>query len=283
MPMAMNSSGDASEDRRPFETHWRMNPVTRGVFDEAIAAAVVAAAGADRPLDVVLDIGCGRQSNIVFPDTKWTVGTDVDAVGLAANQWIDVAVETNIVEADVPEGSVDAIACIYVLEHVERPDVVFAKMARALRPGGVMVVAFPNVSMPKAKITRWTPLWFHSFVYRRLLGRNDPNTGDPFETVLDGAIRPDRVERLAEVCGLDVVFRRDFEDNKQRQLREKFHLVGGLWTLTRRLFRAVSLNRMDPADSDVVFAFQRRSGIGRGALADALAAAPKPGQAGQAS
>lgn len=263
-----------TEEPRAYETHWQMNPVTRGIFDEAIAAA--AAARGDRPFDVVLDVGCGRQSNIVFPGTRYTVGTDVDAVGLAANQWIDVAVETNIVDAELPEDSVDAIACIYVLEHVEKPDVVFAKMARALRADGVMVVAFPNVSMPKAKVTRWTPLWFHSFVYRRLLGRNDPNTGDPFETVLDGAIRPDRVERLAEVCGLDLVYRRDFEDNKQRQLREKFHLVGGLWSVTRGFFRTVTGNRMDPADSDVVFAFRRRSGAASGTLADALAAAPRP-------
>ena len=261
-----------ADDRREYETHWQMNPVTRGIFDEAIAAAI--AARGDAPLDVVLDVGCGRQSNIVFPGTRWTVGTDVDAEGLTENRWIDVAVETNIVEVDLPERSVDAVACIYVLEHVEKPDVVLAKMARALRPGGVMVVAFPNVAMPKAKVTRWTPLWFHAFVYQRLLGRNDPNTGLPFETVLDGAIRPDRVERLAEVCGLDVVYRRDFEDNKQRQLRERFHLVGGLWSLARSVFRVLSFNRLDPADSDVVFAFHRRDGGATGELADALAAAP---------
>lgn len=266
-----NGGTPSDADRRPYETHWRMNPVTRGIFDEAIAAAV--AARGERPFDLVLDVGCGRQSNIVFPDTRYTVGTDLDTVGLAENTWIDAAVETNIVEAELPEASVDAIACIYVLEHVDKPDVVFAKMARALRPDGVMVVAFPNVSMPKAKVTRWTPLWFHSFVYRRLLGRNDPNTGDPFETVLDGAIRPDRVERLAEVCGLDVVYRRDFEDNKQRQLRERFHVVGGVWSAIRRGFRLLSGNRLDPADSDVAFAFRRRAGTATGALADALAAA----------
>jgi SAM-dependent methyltransferase len=269
-----NGGNQHDGDRRPYETHWRMNPVTRGIFDDAIAAAV--AARGDRPFDLVLDVGCGRQSNIVFPNTRYTAGTDLDAVGLAGNQWIDVGIETNIVEADLPEASVDAIACIYVLEHVEKPDVVFAKMARALRPDGVMVVAFPNVSMPKAKVTRWTPLWFHSFVYRRLLGRNDPNTGDPFETVLDGAIRPDRVERLAEICGLDVVYRRDFEDNKQRQLRERFHVVGGVWSAIRSGFRLVTGNRMDPEYSDVAFAFRRRSGSATGELAEAIAAAPAP-------
>lgn len=166
-----------------------------------------------------------------------------------------------------------------MLEHVEDPDLVLAKLARALRPGGVMVVAFPNVAMPKAWVTRWTPLWFHAFVYRRLLGRNDPNTGLPFETVLDGSLRPDRVERLAELCGLDLVFRRDFEDNKQRQLRERFGLVGRPWSILRTVFRAATGNRLDPAYSDVVFAFQRRSGAAAGALADAVGSAGRTGSA----
>lgn len=259
-------------ERRSFETHWQMNPNTRAIFDGAIDAAV--AARGDAPIDVVLDVGCGRQSNIVFPGARWTVGTDADAVGLAGNRTIDLAVEADIVAAELPERSVDAIACIYVLEHVDHPDVVFARMARALRPDGVMVVAVPNVSAPKALVTRSTPLWFHTFVYRRLLGRNDPNTGLPFETVLDPSIRPDRLAHLAELCGLDVVFREDFEDNKQRQLRAKFHLGGRLWSMVRSTLRALTGNKVDPEQSDVVFAFHRRDGSASGELATALQAVP---------
>lgn len=259
-------------ERREFETHWRMNARTRAVLDTAIDAAMAARGGA--PIDQVLDVGCGRQSNVVFPGARRVVGTDVDIEGLRANQTVDEAIEADIVATPIPELSVDAIACIYVLEHVPHPDRVFAKLARALRPGGVMVIAVPNVSAPKAAITRFTPLWFHKLVYVKLLGRNDPNVGDPFATVLDGAIRPDRLEDLAEVCGLDVLERIDFEDNKQQQLRQKFKLTGAPWRLVRSIGRGLTRGRMDPELSDVAFAFQRRSGEATGGLADALTRQP---------
>lgn len=254
---------------RSFETHWRMNPRTRAILDEAIAAAVAARGGS--PIDIVLDVGCGRQSNVVFPGAGRVVGTDIDDEGLAENRTISVGILADVGQVDVPEQSVDAIACIYVLEHVDRPDRVLGKLARALRPDGVLVLAIPNTAAPKARVTRRTPLWFHRFVYERLLGRRDPNTGHPFPTVLDSSIRPDRIENLAAICGLEVVYRRDFEDNKQRQLRERFHLEGIVWKGVRGAMRVVTGGRIDPELSDVVFTLHRPVATAVGTLAEALA------------
>lgn len=248
-----------------------MNPVTRGILDRAIDAAMSARGGA--AIEVALDVGCGRQSNVVFPGARKVVGTDLDIEGLRLNKTVDAAVEADIVAADIPAVSVDAIACIYVLEHVAHPDQVFAKFARALRPGGVLVIAVPNVAAPKAKITRITPLWFHKFVYQRLLGRRDAEHGMPFATVLDPAIRPDRLENLASICGLDVLYRTDFEDNKQGQLRERFHLTGAPWRAVRRATLTLTRHRVDPEESDVVFAFQRSGATAVGPLADAIRSA----------
>lgn len=244
-----------------------MNPVTRAVFDRAVDAAMAARHG--EPIELVLDVGCGRQSNVVFPSAERVVGTDLDVTGLEGNVTVDEAVAVDIVGAEVPASSVDAIACIYVLEHVARPDVVFGKLAAALRPGGVMVIAVPNVAAPKAKVTRITPLRFHRFVYERLLRKPADDADSPFATVLDPSIRPDRVERLADVCGLDVLERIDFEDNKQRQLREKFRLTGRPWRAARRAVMAATRGRVDAELSDVVFAFQRR-GAATGPLTEAI-------------
>lgn len=266
--MSNGTGGQASDEGRSSETHWRMNPKTRGILDDAIRAAVSARGGA--PIDVALDVGCGRQSNVVFPGAGRIVGTDVDLEGLRENKTISDAVHGSIVDMDLPEGSVDAIACVWVLEHVEHPDQVFGKMARALRPGGVMVIATPNTAAPKALVTRFTPLRFHRFVYERLLNRTDPDAGHPFPTVLDPAIRPDRLENLAAICGLDVLFRRDFEDNKQAQLRQRFHLVGMPWRALRSATTALTRGRIDPELSDVVFAFRRPIAPASGRLAEVL-------------
>jgi SAM-dependent methyltransferase len=248
-------SGPDESGRRTFETYWQMNPATRAILDAATAAAMAARGGV--PPDLVLDVGCGQQSNVVFPGARRVIGTDVDLDGLGRNVVVNAAVEADIVDAMIPEGSVDAIACIYVLEHVAHPDQVFAKLARALRPGGVMIIAVPIVSAPKAQVTRHTPFWFHRFVYERLLNRRGDTHGEPFPTVLDGSIRPDRVESLAGVCGLEVLMRSDFEDNKQALLRKKFRLTGTPWRVARRLVLIATGGRVDPEKSDVVFAFQR--------------------------
>jgi ubiquinone/menaquinone biosynthesis C-methylase UbiE len=258
------------DGRRPFETYWRMNPVTRSILDHAIESAVKARAGA--PIDLVLDVGCGRQSNVVFPGARRVIGTDVDVAGLENNVVVDTAVAADIVQADLPEGTLDAIACIYVLEHVAHPDWVFGKLARALRPGGVMVIAVPIVSAPKAQVTKHTPFWFHRFVYERLLGRRGGDHGEPFPTVLDSALRPDRLENLARVCGLEMLSRTDFEDNKQGQLRARFRLTGAPWRATRRVVLGLSGGRVDPEMSDVVFAFQKTASRG-GELAEAIGTA----------
>lgn len=135
-----------------------------------------------------------------------------------------------------------------------------------------MVIAIPNVAAPKAKITRLTPLRFHRFVYERLLDR--PITdGGPFPTVLDGSIRPDRLENLAAICGLQYVQRRDFEDNKQRLLRSKLYLTGIPWRVARRVVLALTAGRVDPALSDVVLTFSRPVVPPSGTLADRIAAA----------
>src|SRR5690606_9540700 len=102
--------------------------------------------------------------------------------------------------------------------------------------------------------------------------------GSPFATVLANSIRPDRLEHLADLCGLRVLDRIDFEDNKQTQLRAKAHLTGAPWRASRSAVRLLTRNRVDPEQSDVVFAFQRRAGEAQGELAEALVSAPaEPG------
>jgi SAM-dependent methyltransferase len=254
-------------DDRSYETHWQMNPVSRGVFDRATDAAVEALG--DRTPLVVLDVGCGRQSNVVFPTATDVIGVDVDRTGLASNQTLTRRVFGDAVTTPVPESSVDAVACIFTLEHVRSPEVVFGKLARALRPGGVLVIAVPHVRSPKAVVTKRTPQAFHEWFYRRILGRTAEGEGIPFETVLDPAIRPDRLRRLAGALGLEVVFEEEFEDNKQRQVREKLFVKGALWKGIRVAMGLVL--RHDPARTDYAAVYRRPEGTVTGELADTLA------------
>jgi hypothetical protein len=80
---------------------------------------------------------------------------------------------------------------------------------QALRPGGELRVACPNVWSGKGLITKLTPQSFHVWVYQRLLGSADagkPGCG-PFPTPMRLAMAPHSMRRLVRDRGLQVDLR----------------------------------------------------------------------------
>jgi SAM-dependent methyltransferase len=245
-----------------------MNPVSRAIFDRMEAAADEALTPLRRNGLTVVEVGCGQQTNVVFEGATRVIGVDVDQPALVANTTVTDPVILSANELELAPESVDAISSIFTLEHVEEPDVVFGMLARALRPGGVLVIAVPQVRSPKAIITKFTPQSFHEWFYRRALGRDPGAHGTPFDTVLDPAIAPERLRRLATALGLDVIAEESFEDNKQRQVRTKVHLNGRAWAATRAISRA--LLRHDAADTDYIAVYRRSDRAPSGPVVDLL-------------
>lgn len=245
-----------------------MNPVSRAIFDRMEAAADEALTPLRRNGLTVVEVGCGQQTNVVFEGATRVIGVDVDQPALVANTTVTDPVILSANELELAPESVDAISSIFTLEHVEEPDVVFGMLARALRPGGVLVIAVPQVRSPKAIITKFTPQSFHEWFYRRALGRDPGAHGTPFDTVLDPAIAPERLRRLATALGLDVIAEESFEDNKQRQVRTKVHLNGRAWAAARAISRA--LLRHDAADTDYIAVYRRSDRAPSGPVVDLL-------------
>ncbi len=61
---------------------------------------------------------------------------DFDAVNLNIGPWPNVEIVADAHALPYRTGSVDHICCLAVLEHLPRPDVAVAEMARVLKPGG---------------------------------------------------------------------------------------------------------------------------------------------------
>jgi ubiquinone/menaquinone biosynthesis C-methylase UbiE len=134
----------------------------------------------------VLDIGFGSGSYVIA-----FAGSGAHVSGLEVNQeLLDIAqgrVREAGVEADLhiydgdhfpfADNSFDCAYSISVIEHVSDAQTVLNEIARVLKPGGVLYLAFPN---------RWTPRETHTGVYfvgyfprkiaelvlRRVYGRN---------------------------------------------------------------------------------------------------------------
>lgn len=207
----------------------------------------------------VLDAGCGPRLNVTFPDGAWVMGVDEDECALARNQAVHEAVVADLATWEPPPDSFDAIVSWYVLEHLDRPDQVLARFAGAARPGGLVVLAVPNLRSPKSLLAKFTPHRFHVWFRRRVLGR--PRAGTPghgpYPTTLRLSIDPGRLIRRAARLGLTVVHIGWYEDSKQQQLRHRFRLTGVAWRVVRGIVKVGSFGLLDAARTELLLVLRR--------------------------
>ena len=99
------------------------------------------------PVGAMLDIGCGRGDFIACAANRgWSVrGLEPSATVRAVRQDLEKSIIRIAAENVSPTlGSFDVITIWDVIEHVERPAESIAKLARLLKPGGVMALETPN-------------------------------------------------------------------------------------------------------------------------------------------
>ncbi len=116
----------------------------------------------------VLDAGCGRGRDFALPQDAYVVGIDISSEALAGNLSLDEAICADIQTYPLPEEEFDLILGFDLLEHLDRPEAALENLRRALRPGGQIILTFPNLWSCKGLLTRFTPHRFHVWVYRRI-------------------------------------------------------------------------------------------------------------------
>ena len=119
----------------------------------------------------VLDIGCGP--GVLLHQMRargWKVrGTERSpAAARQARDVFHLDVRAQDVDELVAEGATfDAVVLWHVAEHLHTPAEVVRRIARLLRPGGVLLIAVPNFGSPEARVGRAG--WFHLDVPRHLV------------------------------------------------------------------------------------------------------------------
>lgn len=143
--------------RRFYETDYRVS--YKGTFEpkpkHVLRAGNVALSRLEkiraylRPRMRVLDIGSGGGEFAYL--LQW-LGHDVRGVepnrgyaDYSARQYGLDVLRGFVTDVALPDAHFDLITIWHVLEHTEDPSAVIAKLARALRPDGVLVVEVPNV------------------------------------------------------------------------------------------------------------------------------------------
>jgi SAM-dependent methyltransferase len=103
-------------------------------------------------LERVVEIGCGGGYTLehlrVTGRCQWACGVELfPAAARQARERVDEVYEGNVEQMDLPiaPGSIDAVLCLDVLEHLIDPWTVIRRLHGLLKPGGAIIASIPNV------------------------------------------------------------------------------------------------------------------------------------------
>lgn len=213
--------------------------------------------GVDDPR--ILEAGCGSLSHLSFPRDARVTGIDISQSQLDRNPFIQEKICADIQKHRFAEGTFHAIVCWDVLEHLRAPEQALENLFAALRTGGMMILALPHVRSLKGLITRFTPHAFHVWVYRRILRDRDAGRNDraPFRTYHRSGIAPAALERWAGLHQADILMLETYRNEFVDWVEERNVVLRQIWRMLQVVVRAVSFQRIDVENTDVLFVLRK--------------------------
>jgi SAM-dependent methyltransferase len=204
-----------------------------------------------------LDLGCGHAFLPAWTDRQprldghRVVGIDADFTSIQTHGALSLRVCGDIQRLPVAAGTFDLVTANMVIEHLPDPAVLFAEVARVLKPGGMFLLHTPNRTGYTTMLTRFIPSASRPRLARLLHGRNER---DVYPTYYR-ANSTDALRTLAGRCGLDVADVRTVTSSPQL-----FRVPGAAWA-ERRLLSLLcrpALARWRPC---ILARFVRRPGL----------------------
>jgi len=126
------------------------------------------------PDSAILDAGCGQAGIVARAcGSARAAGIDVTFEGFRDAVDLSDLVCGNLEALPFADGAFTLIASSWVFEHLARPAVAFAELARVLKPGGTLVFLTPNARHPIAISTHSIPGQLQKGAVRRLYGRQE--------------------------------------------------------------------------------------------------------------
>ncbi|MFO0947985.1 MAG: class I SAM-dependent methyltransferase [Planctomycetota bacterium] len=207
----------------------------------------------------VLEAGCGSGSHVQIPNVGRLVGIDISEDQLRKNDVLDEKILGDLEQYPFAANDFDVAVCWDVLEHLPTPSKALMNMSRALKEGGILVLAMPNLLSVKGIVTKLTPFWFHVFVYRYVLGDKSAGTSDfrQFPTYLRWSITPSSMLAFARTNGLNVRFFHVYEGPVQQALRKRSRLADLAFAAVGVVSKVLSFGRLNLNHSDYMIVLEK--------------------------
>jgi SAM-dependent methyltransferase len=129
---------------------------------------------------VVLDLGCGRTGGMerFWRKAKLAIGIDPDLESLAARGGGMAVLQAGGEHLPFADATFDIVVSVWVIEHLETPERVFAEVARITKPGGHFIFLTPNALNPLVfgnRVGQMAP-WLQQQLVSNVYGRDKGDT-----------------------------------------------------------------------------------------------------------
>ena len=206
----------------------------------------------------VMDAGCGGAMRVKLPHDAVLNGIDISPESAARNTSLANILIGDVQSYPLPRDAFDIVICWELLEHVQNPAAALANLIAATKPGGTIVLAFPNPTSLKGIVTRMSPHGLHVWLLRHFWGQKNAGRPGyaPFRTFLAADLAPLRLQKFIDRQGMETVFARFYEGNRITTLKRKAPALHFLYQAFLGVLNAVT--GRDFGTSDVLLVLQPR-------------------------
>lgn len=143
------------------------------------------------PNSSIIEIGCSTGvllESVIAPNSKFSVGTDINAFALSKIRKIPVIQANAEDRAPFASNTFDVVVALHVIEHLRDPQSFLAEAARICRPGGCIFLAYPAEPF-RGAFAVWSSLRLFSHPFR-------------VRSIHLHKLRPSDIEKMARGCAL---------------------------------------------------------------------------------
>ena len=228
--------------------HGDPQPRVQKVIDRVIAAT---------PNPCVLEAGCGSMTRIALGNNCYLAGIDISERQLERNNTLSQKIHANLQTYRWDSTKFDIIVCWDVIEHLDDPCAAISNLVSALKPSGIIVLAFPNFWSLKGIVTKLTPFKVHAWFYYLLGDRRRIDELDQFPTPFRYAIAPQNLKKLMQNAGLEIVLDEIYEGPVQSHMRKRYRLADWGFGALAAISKILSFGTLDLGLSDCILIFRR--------------------------
>jgi SAM-dependent methyltransferase len=206
----------------------------------------------------VMDAGCGGAMRVKLPGDAVLNGIDISRESAARNTALSNIVIGDVQSYPLPRDAFDIVICWELLEHVQDPVAALSNLIAATKPGGYIVLAFPNPTSLKGVVTRFSPHGLHVWLLRHFWGQKNAGRPGfaPFRTFLARDLAPHRLQKFIDAQGVETVFARFYEGNRITTLKRKAPALHFFYQAFLGVVNALA--RRDFGTSDVLLVLRPR-------------------------